>query len=145
MTSTGRARRTRARHEARREGGFALVAALVVLVVLSSIGAGMLRLSAAQRAGASGAILGARANWAAQSGIEWATHQAQSTGTCASGTLNLTEGALSGFSVIVSCTETLHLEGANTIRSLAIRSEASFGPLGSPEFVYREIRAGLTL
>ena len=129
----------------RHDRGFALVAALIVLVLLSSIGAAMLRLTAVERAAATGAILGARANWAAQSGVEWASHQASSAGSCGSGTLVLTEGALAGFQVVVSCTETTHREGGQTVRSLSIRSEARFGTYGTPDFVFREIQAGLTL
>jgi len=145
MKATPVRRAARPRLHSRRNRGFALVAALIVLVLLSSIGALMLRLTAIERAAATGAILGARATWAAQSGIEWASHQARTSGTCSGGTLALSEGALSGFRVVVGCSETTHRENGSTVRSLSILSEASFGTYGTPDFVFRQIRAGLTV
>jgi hypothetical protein len=56
--------------------GFAL------LVVLSSASAAMLRMTGVQQAGSTAAILGARANWAARSGIEWALHEAVVSSGC---------------------------------------------------------------
>ena len=136
--------RNRTSH-ARATRGFALIAALILLVVLSGIGSVMLRLSGLEQAGSSIAILGARANWAAQSGIEWAIHQAVSTGSCSSATLALNEGVLSGFQVVVTCTSSAHQEGGEEYTSLSIRSEASFGPIGSRDHVFREVQATLVL
>ncbi len=125
----------------RRAGGFALIAAIGLLVVLGATGALMLRLAAAERASGSLAILGARGRWAARSGAEWVLHRTSSTGDCPATqtTLDLTEGALSGFRVVVRCRSTSHFEGDEERRSLQIRSEASSGALGSAEYVYREI------
>ena len=129
----------------RRRGGFALVAALIILVLLGSVGSAMLRLSSGQQASASAAILGARAGWAAQSGLEWAIAEAGATGLCPATTLTLSEGALSGFTVEVRCTESSHWEGSNVIRNLCVSSQARFGPIGSPDFVFREQEAVITL
>ena len=131
----------------RRSNGFALIAALALLVVLSSTGAAMIRMTGVQQAGASALILGVRANWAARSGIDWALHQAAVGGSCpaASTTLNLTEGVLSGFRVVVTCTQTIHNEGAIARISLSIRSEANRGTLGTRDYVYRDMRASALL
>ena len=67
------------------------------------------------------------------------------TGSCPSGTLNLSEGALSGFEVVVSCTSSTHEEAGNTRESLTIASQASFGSAGSPDYVYREMMAAIIL
>ena len=133
------------RNTARGESGFATVAALIVLVLLGSIGSAMLRLGGAQQASASAAILGARAGWAAQTGIEWAIAEAEASGSCPGGTLSLTESALSGFSVDISCTESSHWEGGEVVRNLRVTSRARFGAMGSLDYVYREIEAMITL
>ncbi len=130
-----------------RAGGFALVAALAILVVLGAAGGAMLRMSSLQQSGSTAAILGTRANWAARSGIDWAIHRAASTGGCpaASSTLTLTEGALSGFSVVVTCTSTTHREGSDDRANLLIQSQAQFGTIGSPNYVFRDLRASIVL
>ncbi|HEB89415.1 MAG TPA: hypothetical protein ENI85_07580 [Deltaproteobacteria bacterium] len=135
---------------ARRPGrttGFALVAALVLLVVLSSAGAAMVRMTGTQQAGSSIAILGTRAHWAARSGIDWALHEASENGACPAPTttLDLGEGVLAGFEVTVSCSLTEHYEGSNLRKSLVIRSEARFGAPGDRDHVYREIQAAIVL
>ena len=130
-----------------RKRGFALVAALVLLVILGSAGAAMLRMTGVQQAGSSITILGARAHWAARSGIEWALHEATATGTCPapSTTLDLVEGVLAGFQVTVVCSETNHYEGSVLRKSLVLRSEARFGAPGSRDHVYRQIQAAVVL
>jgi MSHA biogenesis protein MshP len=124
-----------------------LIAALALLVVLSSAGAAMLRMTSAQQAGSTAVILGARAQWAARSGVEWALHEAVTSSGCPapSTTLNLSGGVLSGFQVIVFCAATSHQEGAESRTSLSIRSEATFGVIGSLNHVYREVQASVVL
>ena len=58
-----------------RRRGFALVAALVVLVLLGSMGALMVRVTGVEQVGTSLSLLGARADLAARSGLEWAVHR----------------------------------------------------------------------
>ncbi len=128
-----------------RRGGFALVAALVLLVVLATVGAAMMRLTGVEQDGSSQAILGSRAGWAARSGVEWALHRARTTGSCPSATLDLDEAALSGFRVVVSCSSSIHSEGGQERTSLAIRSQASFGAPGEAHFVFRELSVSIVL
>ncbi len=130
-----------------RNAGFALVAALVLLVILSSAGAAMVRMTGTQQAASSLAILGTRAHWAARSGIDWALHEASVSGDCPAPTtvLNLGEGVLAGFEVTVFCSLTEHYEGNALRKSLVIRSEARFGALDSRDHVYREIQAAIVL
>lgn len=135
------------REQRRRERGFALIAALALLVVLGGTGAVMLRMTGIEQAGSTVAILGARANLAARSGIDWALHQAVATGDCpaAASVLDLAEGALVGFVVTVRCSASSHFEGSEERRILSIESEASFGVLGGRDFVFREVQATLVL
>lgn len=131
----------------RRRSGFALIAALAILVLLATIGSMMLRLTGIQQAGSSIAILGTRAQFAARSGIDWGLHEALAAGTCpaATTTLTLSEGALSGFRVEVNCSATTHVEGSRTRTNVALRARAEFAAAGSREHVVREVGASLVL
>lgn len=137
----------RTRPAASRRGGFALVAALAVLVLLATIGSMMLRLTGIQQAGSSTAILGSRAHFAARSGVEWGLHASIAAGTCpaASTTLALDEGALSGFTVVVACTASTHVEGTRTRTHVALRARAERGAAGSSDHVVREVGASIVL
>ncbi len=130
-----------------RRGGFALVAALAVLVLLGSIGSMMLRLTGVQQARSSTAILGARAHLAARSGIEWGLHRAIAAGGCPAATtaLVLGEGALAGFRVDVSCSATVHVEGSRRRTHVALRARAEFGAADAREHVVREVGAAAVL
>lgn len=139
--------RSRSRAAHRATSGFALIAALALLVVLAGTGAVMLRMTGVQQAGTTVAILGLRADWAARSGVEWLLHEGVRLGGCpaASTTLALTEGALAGFQVVVGCSESTHTEGADEYSVLVIRSEARFGAAGGRDYVYRQIQASVVL
>jgi len=130
-----------------RRGGFALIAALAVLVLLATIGSMMLRLTGIQQAGSTTAILGSRAHFAARSGIEWGLRAATTAGTCpaASTTLTLGEGALSGFTVVVACTASTHVEGTRTRTHVALRARAEFATAGARDHVVREVGASIVL
>lgn len=130
-----------------RTSGFALIAALGVLVLLASIGSMMLRMTGLQQAGSSLAILGARAHFAARSGIDWGFHQAIAKGECPAETtkLALSEGALSGFTVVVSCSQSIHVEGSTSRTHVALHARAEFASPGSRDHVVREVGAALVL
>jgi MSHA biogenesis protein MshP len=130
-----------------REGGFALIAALGVLVLLASIGSMMLRMTGLQQAGSSLAILGTRAHHAARSGIEWGIHEAIAGGGCPAATtqLDLAEGALSGFTVVVSCSESTHAEGSESLTHVVLQARAEFASPDSRDHVVREVGADLVL
>ena len=132
-------RRNRARTGRRREG-FALIAALALLVVLGTTGAAMLRMTALQQAGTSRALLSERGVQAVRSGLEWGRARAGALGACpaASSTLSLSEGALAGFQVVVRCVGTRHTEGPDDRLTVHLEARATFGPVGSRDFVYRE-------
>ncbi|MEZ4333266.1 MAG: hypothetical protein R3F35_16005 [Myxococcota bacterium] len=131
----------------RDRGGFALVAALVILVLLAALGSTMLRLTGTEQASASLALLGSRAHFAARSGIEWALREAIAAGDCPAPTTTLTlaEGALSGFRVEVRCSPSLHGEGSRIRTQLALRARAEFATAGSRDHVVREVAATVGL
>jgi MSHA biogenesis protein MshP len=80
--------------------GFGYIAAIVLLVMLAGLAAGLVRLSTTQQTTSALDLNSARAYQAAGAGIQWALHQALTTaGGCPSGTLSLD----TGFNVTVSC------------------------------------------
>jgi type II secretory pathway pseudopilin PulG len=98
---------------ARRQSGFAYIAAVVLLVVVAGLAVALARLTGTQQATVDQALLGARAALAARGGIEWA--YANLAGNCAAGAGKTTQLgdflADSGFRVSVTCSVTGYNEG----------------------------------
>jgi MSHA biogenesis protein MshP len=87
-----------------RSGGFALMAALFIIVTLAAIGAYLLTISTGQAAAASQDEQAARAYQAARAGIDWGAYQILANSSCAgSQTIALQQGSLAGFWVKVDC------------------------------------------
>jgi MSHA biogenesis protein MshP len=141
----------------RNERGFALVAAIFIVVVLALLGIMMVTIGGMQRATATTAVRGTQAYYAARSGVEWATFRtvapppAGPQESCAvlvpappSVNFTLTANGLNGFTVSVQCTETLHRERSNNIRIVVLTSTASSGTFGDPDYVSRTIQVTVT-
>ena len=129
----------------RAQSGIALVAAIFLIVVVASLAAFAVRIGVGQQQTANLALLGSRALAAANGGIEWAMYQTLSAGVaCPSGTLNLTQGALNGFSVTVTCTVTTHTEAGASVNMYVIDSFARQGTYGMPDYVSRRVRTRFT-
>ncbi len=127
-----------------RQRGFSLVAAIFLLVVLSSMGLYIVRISGIEHHTANVALLGARALQAARAGVEWGAFRAIDAGSCTSTTLNLTEDGLDGFDVDVTCTSSSHTEQGKTYNVFLIVVEARAGVYGHPDYVSRRMQATLT-
>lgn len=126
--------------------GFALPTVIFFLIIVAAIVGVMAKLASNQAGSAALGILGVRADFAAKSGIEWASYQIDSDpGWCGSTTLNLTD-ALTGFVVAVQCVaRNAYIEGGKTIVMYEILSTASYGTYAaSPDYVYRQVSAMLT-
>jgi MSHA biogenesis protein MshP len=125
--------------------GFALVPAIFLLVVLGALGLVAIRVGSGQQQAVTMNLLQARALAAANAGIEWGAFSAISAGgpgTCASSTtLTLTEGALNGFTVVVTCSSTSFANGAGTSNSYVINATATSGTYGMPSYVRRVVSA----
>jgi MSHA biogenesis protein MshP len=114
---------------ARAQRGIGMVAAIVVLVILSVLAAAVTRLTWAQQTSSAQDLMGARAFQAAHAGTEWGMYQALRAGgawngaSCAgSQTLDLT-GTL-GFKVTVTCSTqaTAYNEGQDAShKNVAVR------------------------
>ncbi len=124
--------------------GFALVAAIFLIVVLASLGVVIVRISGVQQHTVNIALLGARAFEAAVAGMEWGAFQALDSGACTTTTLNLTEGGLAGFDVDVTCSSSAHTESGNVYNLYLIDAEARYGVYGTPDYVSRRMQARVT-
>lgn len=131
-----------ARHTAR---GFALVPAIFLIVVLAMLAVVAIRAGTAQQQTVTLELLQARALSAANTGIEWGAYQALNGGSCVgSTTLSLTEAALNGFSVVVSCTSGTFTSGTGTGHSYVLQSSATTGVYGQPGYARRVVSATFT-
>ncbi|HKQ31087.1 MAG TPA: hypothetical protein VJS66_07370 [Burkholderiales bacterium] len=148
-----------------RSRGFSLVASIFVLVVLTILGIFIITIGEVQRATVTAAIQGARAYYAAQSGLEWGVHRALNNGaaTCnvaptpafICGAVSvapapvitsfpLTVAGLNEFTVTVACDSAQHIEQGITYTVYSITSTACFGDFTTPDFVQRSVTAAVT-
>lgn len=132
-------------NRARRDGGFALVTAIFVLVALAGAASALLSLAGDQRSAALSALETARAYQAARSGVAWAAAHALRDHACPADTnLALDEAGLRGFTVFVACASTTHVDGAAAENVFRIRSVAERDAFGSAGYVKREVEATVT-
>ncbi|MHB1334012.1 MAG: hypothetical protein ACYCY1_15585 [Sulfuriferula sp.] len=124
--------------------GFAIVAAIFLLVVLSALGAFMLTFSSVQHITSAQDVQGTRAYQAARTGIEWGAYQVLISSNCPSSTTLTAGGTQAGFSILVQCNAfPSTTEGGNTVNMYQIISTASQGTLGSATYVERQLQATL--
>ena len=116
--------------------GFALLAAIFLLVVLGMLAYYLMSLSGTQQFTRLWAVQGARAHYAAQSGLQWGAYQAINGGGC-NGTQSVNAGAATSLTVLVSCNSSQHKELGVTTTVWEIRATARIGSLGEPGFVQR--------
>lgn len=137
----------------RQQSGFALIPALFLIVVLGALAVVAIRVGTGQQQAVTMSLMQARALSAAQTGIEWGAYKALgggciASGTCscvASTTLTLTEAALKGFSVIVTCAAVTFSTGAATPnKSYVLNSAATSGLYGQPGYVRRVVSGTYT-
>jgi MSHA biogenesis protein MshP len=128
----------------RQMSGFALIPALFLIVVLGALAVVAIRVGTGQQQAVTMSLLQARALSAAQTGIEWGAYRALSGSCVASTTLTLTEAALNGFSVIVTCAAVTFSTGAATNTSYVLNSAATAGLYGQPGYVRRVVSGTYT-
>lgn len=119
-------------------GGFAIVAAIVILVILAGLAGFVVSLTTTQNMTLAQDVQGARAYQAASAGIEWGLHQWYREYTCpTSGGPTSSAPGLAGFSVQVTGSLT-HMVGANSTGGIANAS----GAAGSRDIVLGSFIAG---
>lgn len=125
--------------------GFTLVTALFLLVVVALLSVYMINFSGVQHTTLVYGLQGARAMQAARAGLEWGIYEVipnnDSNNICP-GTSTFT---LDGFNVEVRCTESTHLEAADTIITYQLTSQASINSFGSLDYVFRELQASVSV
>lgn len=122
------------------EGGFSLVAAIFLLVILSALGVFMLSISTMQQTTSTQDLQGSKAYQAAKAGIEWGVYQIMTAENSISPgpvlapyvcvdaiVLPAFGGALQTFKVSVTCTLSSYVEGGNTVRVYQLTSTGSLG------------------
>jgi MSHA biogenesis protein MshP len=141
-------------------GGFALITAIFLLVILGSFAAFAVSFSANTAATHAIAVQGARAYEAARTGLEWATYQVRDpNGTLAAGATNLPDcfatktlalpAAMGSFTVQVTCTRypsfsaapNFHEEGNKRSAYYVVISTATQGTPGGVDYVERKLES----
>ena len=127
-----------------RARGFSLVSAIFLMVVLVILGVSLVTMSSVQHTTSAQQIQTVRGNHAARLGIEWAAWQAGVEGgvgrvaVSPPGPTTLTPaGALSTFTVSVTCTRTSHALASGTQFYYVVDVTAQSGVYGSPDYVLR--------
>ena len=143
-----------------RQGGFSLVTAIFILVILAGLGASMVTLSTAQHSTVAMDIQSARAYQAARAGIEWGAYAAlvpvpgvpgfSCPAAAASYTMTFAGTPLAGFTTVVTCSSTTHSEGANTVGANTVvvsilNSTAFYGVVNTPDYVTRQLSARVAI
>lgn len=135
-----------------REAGFSLIAAVFLIVVLAALGLFAVRVAMSQYQGAEVELLEARAQAAAQAGIEYGANMAlqQPTPSCASRSFVLTRGVLAGYAVTVTCSQTTHQIYSSISATFvpytvyALTATATHGTYGRPDYVSRTVARNVT-
>jgi MSHA biogenesis protein MshP len=123
--------------------GGALLTAIFLIVALLGMGLGMMSLSGVQHDATSKSMLSARAYFGAKAGLDWGIQQAIAASSCAaSSPLTLTQGALDGVSVTVTCSQ--QRQGSATESVFYITSRATTGTLGSVSYAERRMEATIS-
>ena len=133
-----------------RQRGLSIMVALFILVVLAFLGVALVTISGVEHREPVLALQGKRAFWAAQSGLQWAGHEAlhdsgfncpaQPTATPSSYDLPSSRPGLDGFSVTLTCTRTTHKERGKTVTIYDITATARNGTYGQAAFAQRRYR-----
>lgn len=123
------------------QGGFAMVAAIFLLVVLGLLGGMLLTLGNTQQINAVRDLLGTRAYHAARAGAEWGAYQALMLNSCAASTALPNAVAATGFSVQVNCVASgPHDEAGNMVTLYQITATASTGAPGALDRAERQLQ-----
>lgn len=122
------------------QNGFALVTAIFLLVVLASLGAYLVSVATTQHQSSALDLQGDRAYQAARAGLEKGVYQVLRQGSCSSFN-QVFGGSLAGFNVNIVCiTSPAYSEGSATVTVYQITATATYGTLGSPDYVERQLQ-----
>lgn len=129
-----------------RSRGFALIAALFLLVVVAALGTFAVQTNMGQQGGADLELAGMRADAALEAGVQYAAARVLAAGCAglpaAGNRINLAQN----FTVSFDNCQQLPSPVANTptVNVFSLRATASRGAYGSPEFVSRQRTVRIT-
>lgn len=128
-----------------KQGGFSIVMAIFILVVLGLLGGYMLRFAGVQLGTFNAALLGARAYQAAHAGIEWGVARIDNGGACAdiAAQTAMSFSGLEGFTVRMSCTSQNFSEADQTLTIYRINALSQFGAYSGSDYVARQLEVTL--
>lgn len=121
--------------------GFAIVAALFLIVTLAALGAFMVTISNTQHLTSAQDVQGSRAYWAARSGLEWAIAGVSSTSACPASP----PATINGFTLTITCTPQTYTEASASINIFKLSSVAKIGTVGSLGYIERSVSASIEL
>lgn len=123
--------------------GFSLMSAIFLVVVVALIAGYAVSIGNAQRSGSSLGLLGARAGFAVQSGVEWAVATVLTTHACPAAGTHFTPAGpgLAGFDVSVDCQAQPVTEGATSYTMFALDVQVSHGNEGGEDYLFRRVTA----
>ena len=128
-----------------KQAGFSLVMAIFLIVVLAALATFAVQVAMTQYQAADVELLEARAQAAADTGIEYGANMALRRATCAGAkTLTLAQGALKGFVVRVTCRATTHQVAGVSYQVYALAAAAAHGTYGAPDHVARTVTRNVT-
>jgi MSHA biogenesis protein MshP len=128
---------------AKRQHGFAAIAAVFLLVVLAALGSYMVSFSNTQHLTAAQDIQGSRAYWAARAGLEWAIASiVAAPAACPAAPAPFVVNTGADFTLTITCTRTEYTD-SGTIAMFQITSVAASGTVGSIGYIERSVSASL--
>jgi MSHA biogenesis protein MshP len=135
-----------------RQDGFSIVMAIFLIVVLAGLATFVVQISMTQFQSTNLEVLQARAQAAAETGIEYAAYVALNspTANCPVSALTLSQGALNGYVFKVSCWQapsTHAIVGGSpaTAHVYPLTSIATYRTYGtSPDYVMRQLQQNVT-
>lgn len=119
--------------------GFSIVAAVFLIVVVAMIAGYAVTIGSVQQADTTSALLAARADAAASSGLEWGIARVTRDNACpaATSSFSLAGTTLSAFNVSVTCSSSAITEGATSYALFTLTATATFSSVGSEDYTRR--------
>ena len=129
-----------------RERGFSIVAAIFLIVVVAMIAGYAVTIGSVQQADTTSALLAARADAAASSGLEWGIARVTRDNACPAATTNFSPAGAtsSAFNVSVACSSSAITEGATTYALFTITATATFSSVGTEDYTRRVATAQIS-
>jgi MSHA biogenesis protein MshP len=139
-------------HRARRQGGFLVIAAVFLLVVLAALVGYLLTVSTTSQTASAADFNSARAYQAARSGLEVAAFQVLRSSTCTASQNIAFANNLAGYTATVTCASSTITEAGVTVTAYTLTSTGCNEPVSgacpnstTTSALYAERQVSLTL